>query len=199
MDEQHSIVSAEHESQMFERARLYSRGEFVPAHFRNKPENALIAVNIANRVGMDPYMVMKGLYNVHGTLAMTGSLMIALVNKSGEWGPITYQINRDGDGKILGCTASAKHLRTEVVADVEVTREMVQKEGWARNQKWASIPEQMFRYRAAAFWARLYSPESLFGLHTVDEVGEMQYTAEIVPDESGAADLNAQLEEGDDD
>lgn len=151
-------------------ARQYSIADFVPKHFRGKPANALIAVNMARRMKMDPYAVMKGLYDVHGTLGMTGSFAIALVNSTGKWGPIRYELERGEDYKITGCKAFARHLATGDVAEVFLPASTVKEEGWARNAKWRSMPEQMFRYRAAAFWARLYCPEALFGLHTVEEI-----------------------------
>ena len=35
------------------------------------------------------------------------------------------------------------------------------------------MPEQMFKYRAAAFFARAYCPEVLCGMMTYDEVQDM--------------------------
>lgn len=164
---------------LFQQAERLSESAFVPAHFRGKPENALIAVNIANRVGMDPYSVMKQLYEVHGTLGMTGQLAIALVNRTREWGPILFTLDEREDG-IYGCTACARHRKTSDVAQVYVSAAMVRKEGWGRNKKWETMPEMMFRYRAAAFWARLYAPEALFGLHTTEEIEDVQGEEEDV-------------------
>jgi len=42
--------------------------------------------------------------------------------------------------------------------------EMAKKEGWTKNAKYQSIPEQMLRYRSAAFLIRLYCPEVMIGV-----------------------------------
>mgnify|MGYP001558275757 FL=1 len=49
---------------------------------------------------------------------------------------------------------------------------MVKAEGWHSKQgaKWASMPGQMFRYRAATFWARVFAPEVSMGIYTADEI-----------------------------
>lgn len=48
---------------------------------------------------------------------------------------------------------------------------MVNAEGWAskNGSKWKTMPDQMFVYRAAAFWQRAYAPELGMGLQTVEE------------------------------
>jgi len=59
---------------------------------------------------------------------------------------------------------------------------MAKKEKWwskkDRNgieiSKWQSMPQQMFPYRAAAFFARTYCPEITMGLMTQDEVIDIQ-------------------------
>lgn len=48
-------------------------------------------------------------------------------------------------------------------------------EGWytKSNSKWQSMPEQMLRYRAAAFWQRAYAPEIGLGFHTQEEIEDI--------------------------
>ena len=49
---------------------------------------------------------------------------------------------------------------------------MVEAEGWAskNGSKWMTMPAQMFRYRAAAFFIRSVAPEISFGFHTQEEI-----------------------------
>jgi hypothetical protein len=37
------------------------------------------------------------------------------------------------------------------------------------------MPELMMRYRAAAFFGRLYAPEITMGMHTTEEVIDIQH------------------------
>ena len=61
------------------------------------------------------------------------------------------------------------------------TMGMAKAEGWTtkNGSKWKSMPSQMLRYRAAAFWQRVYCPEISMGLLTKEEVDDIQ-DAEIV-------------------
>jgi hypothetical protein len=49
---------------------------------------------------------------------------------------------------------------------------MAKAEGWLTKtgSKWITMPELMLKYRAAAFFGRLYAPEVLMGMQTSEEV-----------------------------
>jgi hypothetical protein len=49
---------------------------------------------------------------------------------------------------------------------------MAKAEGWVskNGSKWQTMPELMIRYRAAAFFGRLYAPEIMMGMQTMEEV-----------------------------
>jgi hypothetical protein len=66
-------------------------------------------------------------------------------------------------------------------------------DGWTRNPKYKSIPEQMLRWRAATRLINLYMPEVLFGLG-VREEAEVR-PAQVTVESSGSvvADLNRQI------
>jgi uncharacterized protein YbbK (DUF523 family) len=52
---------------------------------------------------------------------------------------------------------------------------MANKEGWTKKSgtKWLTMPNQMLRYRAAAFWQRVYCPEISMGLLTTEEAEDI--------------------------
>ena len=59
---------------------------------------------------------------------------------------------------------------------------MAKQEGWYSKKdkkgqemsKWQSIPEQMLAYRAAAFFARVYIPNSLMGVYVEGEPEDIE-------------------------
>jgi hypothetical protein len=52
-----------------------------------------------------------------------------------------------------------------------VTWKMVIEEGWLSKtgSKWKTMPELMFQYRCASFFGRLYAPDILKGMQSVEE------------------------------
>jgi len=73
---------------------------------------------------------------------------------------------------------------------------MAKKEGWATKtgSKWATMPDLMIRYRAAAFWGRLYASDLLLGLQTQEEAIDIQPVT-VKTEVPSLDDLNAKITE----
>lgn len=70
-------------------------------------------------------------------------------------------------------------------------------EGWytKNGSKWKTMPDQMLRYRSAAFFGRIYAPELLMGLPTKDELEDTIIDVTEQPDGKYAADVDALREQ----
>lgn len=158
-------------------AKALASSTLIPQQFQGQAgyANCLVALNIARRMGMDPLMVMQNLHIIHGRPSWSSQFIIGLVNGCGKFSPLRYDIT--GKGDTLACTAIATELSTgEELRGPEVTMAMAKKEGWATKagSKWQTMPELMIRYRAAAFWGRLYIPDLLVGIQTQEEVLDIE-------------------------
>ena len=166
----------------FRTARMLSTSALVPDQYRNSPENCLVAIDIANRMGVSPLMVMQNLYVVKGKPSWSGSFCAAAINGSGRFTPIEYVFVGENGKPSYGCYATAVRASTGVRCQSEtITMEMVQKEGWLNKpgSKWQTMPMQMMMYRAAAFFARAHCSDILLGLPTYEEVQDVKgYTDE---------------------
>lgn len=97
----------------------------------------------------------------------------------------------------LSCIAYAYDNATgEKLQSIEISIKMAMSEGWyaKSGSKWQSMPQQMLRYRAAAFWQRAYAPEVGMGFYTTEEVQDMSpkdatYTEIKDADEKSVAEL----------
>lgn len=155
-------------------AQKLSTSELLPATFKGKPENVLIALDLANRSGASPLMIMQNLNIIQGKPSFSSSYIIASINTSTDYGRLRYKVT--GKGDTLSCIAYAKHIESgEIEEGPEVTMQMAIAEGWTSKSgsKWKTMPQLMIRYRAAAFFGRLYTPEILMGMHTTDEIEDM--------------------------
>jgi len=172
------------DSTRFEHAQRVSKmlasSTMVPQHFRDNIGNCVIALNYAHRAGIDPFMAMQKMYIIHGKPAVETQLQIALFNKGGRFSPLKYKIEGEGDSR--RCVATAKDLASgETIEGPPVSIKMAKDEGWYNKSgsKWKTLPELMLRYRAAAFFIRLYAPETTLGLHTPEEL--MEGAIDITP------------------
>ncbi|HEF4837350.1 TPA: hypothetical protein SAO52_002070 [Burkholderia vietnamiensis] len=165
----------------------------------NALANAVVALNMAQRMGADPLMVMQNLYIVEGRPSWSSQWIIAAVNGCGRFSPLRFDI------KVLGaktvervetvwensnrstvtkrvpivdkvCVAWAIEKETgERIESPAVSIEMAVKEGWytKNGSKWQTMDEVMLRYRTASFFGKLYAPELLMGLTSVEEVADI--------------------------
>lgn len=69
----------------------------------------------------------------------------------------------------------ARKRNLPIIEGPPVSIEIAVREGWytKNDSKWQTMPDLMLRYRAAAFFGRLYAPDVLMGMHTDEEVHEM--------------------------
>jgi hypothetical protein len=118
-------------------------------------------------------MVAQNLDIIHGRPSWRATFLIATVNACGRFSPIRFRWQGEELSESWGCRAVAKDRETgEECVGTLITIGMAKREGWATKSgtKWATMPEQMLCYRAAAFWTRIYAPELSLGMSTSDEV-----------------------------
>jgi hypothetical protein len=154
-------------------AKALSASDLVPQQYKGNVANTLVALEIANRIGASPLMVMQNLNIIHGRPSWGSSFIIAAINGSGKFTALRFV----GDLS-KGIKAVCQEKATgELLEGPTVTMEMAKAEGWLdkAGSKWKTMPELMMRYRAAAFFGRLYAPEITMGMHSTEEVVDIHH------------------------
>lgn len=168
-------------------AKMLSSSDLIPKEFKGNIQNTMIALELANRIGMSPLMVMQNLYIVHGKPSWSSTFIIAAINSSQRFEPLRFDLSGTGDD--LRCVAwTYEKGKTDRIEGPAVTMKMAKAEGWVdkNGSKWKTMPELMIRYRSAAFFGRLFTPEIMMGMQTVEEVVDVQH-AEVNQDETRLA------------
>lgn len=156
-------------------AKMLASSSLIPKDYQGNIQNTMIAMEMANRIGASPLMVMQNLYIVQGKPSWSSTFIIAALNACNKFSPLRYEMS--GEGEQYGCRAWAYDIETkDKLEGPKVTLEMARAEGWLTKggSKWKTMPELMFRYRAAAFFGRLYAPEILMGMMTAEEIMDIQ-------------------------
>ena len=160
----------------FRMAKMLASSALVPDAYRNSPENCVVAIDIANRMGISPLMVMQSLYVVKGKPSWSGSFCAAAINGCGRFSPLEFEYVGEEGKPSWGCYATAVRLSTgkRCYSDI-ITIQMANAEGWITKpgSKWRTMPRQMMMYRAAAFFARAHCSDILLGYKTVEEIQDM--------------------------
>ena len=199
--------------------------DLVPEQYRGKDKigNALIALEMSQRIGASPLAVMQNLHVIEGKPSWSSSFIIAALNSCGRFSPIRFRVTDLGPKKVVhekswwNKRENKRETKTitidlsanlqfvawcydkatgEVLEGPAATYEMAVREDWwtKPGSKWQTMPELMGRYRAAAFFGRLYAPDVLNGMHTTEEVQDtIEIEAEPVPRAAAVAAINARI------
>ena len=173
-----------------------NQGNVIGENNPNATANCLIALNMANRMGYDPLMIMQNLYIIEGRPAWSSQFIIAAINACGKFSPLRFEIIKHGMTDVeytvtqgYGKNKTSENVKTQIenvscvawaiekatgerIESAKIDMVMAIKEGWYQKNgsKWQTMPDQMLRYRAAAFFGRIYAPEILMGIYSADEV-----------------------------
>lgn len=157
-------------------AKLLAAAQLVPKEYQGNLPNCVIALNMANRIGADPLMVMQNLVVVHGKPTWSSQFLIATVNTCGRFTALRYEFFGEPGTDSWGCRAWAIEKDSgEKLVGTDITIGIAKAEGWygKNGSKWKTIPQQMLMYRAGAWWTRAYAPELSMGLQTAEEAADI--------------------------
>lgn len=162
-------------------AKMYATSNLVPQAYQGNIGNCCIAIDMAMRMNANTLMVMQNLTIVHGQPSFSSKFLIATINASGKFTPLRYDVDDEEHPTKCRCYAyeASDKEHTERLNGTWITLDMAKKEGWStkNGSKWQTMPEQMLKYRAAAFWQRIYCPEISMGFLTTEEAIDI---AEVV-------------------
>jgi hypothetical protein len=192
-----NIAKFEHSQRI---ARMFHEANIWPKHL-NTIGDALIVMNLAERLNADPVQLAQSVYIIHGKPGLEGKLVISLVNASGKYAePLRFEFSGAGDkdpsdiydpgqadNPHYGCRAKTKDKASgKTVQGPKVTWEVVRSEGWLgkTGSKWKTMPELMFIYRAGSWFANIQCPEVKLGMPTTEELRDMD-AVEIQQDANG--------------
>lgn len=170
----------------------------TPEHLRDKPADCFAICLQAMQWGMNPFAVAQKTHLVKGTLGYEAQLVNAVIVNSGvikgrfsyeffgPWEKVigkTRAIQTEKDGKKsyyrvpdwtpadesgCGITVSAVLPSGEVKE-----RKLMLSQVQTRNSTlWAEDPQQQMAYVGVKRWSRLYTPDVIMGVYTVDELEE---------------------------
>lgn len=182
-------------------AKMLVNSQLVPEHFRGEANigNAVLALDMALRLKMNPLLVMQQCYLVYGKPAWSAQFIIGVLNASKRFESIRFETRDLGPCQVgnvkfqnlqtiawttdrgvklpdgAGTLKAAKEKGIPVLEGPPITIEMAVRDGWyeRKGSKWQTLAGLMLHYRAATFFGRLYAPELLMGLPTVEELEDL--------------------------
>ena len=156
-------------------AQTLSKSEIIPQSYKGKPADCLIAIDIANRLGLSPEIVMQNSQCVRGNFTWKGSACKAMIDGCGRYQKTRYVYVGEEGKDSYGCYLEAIDNDGDIIKGVPVTIAMAKKEGWYNKDgsKWQTMSDLMLKYRAAAFFMRTECASIAMGFLTKEEVEDI--------------------------
>lgn len=154
-------------------AEMLANTPLVPQSYKGNAGSCLIAIDMANRMGLSPIMVMQNSQVVQNNFTWKGSACKGLIDSCGRFANSEYIYIGEKDTDGYGCYLQAfDKQNNKIVKGATVTIKMAKDEGWYNKtgSKWKTMPELMLAYRSATFFARALCPKTLMGFYTTEEM-----------------------------
>jgi hypothetical protein len=152
-------------------AKLLSVSNIAPQSYRGNLADCVVAIDMANRMGVSPLTVMQNSQIVHGNFSWKGTACKAMIDSCGRYTKTRYvEVGEKGKDS-WGFYLEATDKDGEIIKGIPVTMDMAKKEGWysKNGSKWQTMPELMMKYRASAFFMRTECASLAMGFLTAEE------------------------------
>lgn len=154
-------------SEAMEFSKLVSQSSMVPAAYKGKPADILVAVQWGAELGLAPLQALQNIACINGKPSVYGDAALALVRASSVCEDVEEYIEGDGEQMIATCIAKRKGCKP-VVAKFSVFD--AKAAGlWRKAGPWQQYPKRMMQMRARGFALRDAFPDILRGLITAEE------------------------------
>ena len=158
-------------------AKSLAESDIVPPLYRGKLGNCIVALEIANRMGMSTVQVMQNLNIIHGQPSWKSQFIIGLIKGCGRFEGFDYKETADS----CQCFALEKASGKQVTG-IKITMDMAKREGWTKNSKWSTMPQTMLRWRAASSFGRFHIPDLILGIQSVEENEVIDAEVTVAPE-----------------
>ena len=148
-------------------AEMIANSDLVPADYKRKPGNIVIAVQMGLEVGLRPIQALQNIAVINGRPSVWGDSMLALVRASG----LLESFNETLDESTMTATCAVKR-KGEPAPSEPVTFSKADAEKaklWGKQGPWTQYPKRMLKMRARAFALRDTFADVLKGLNMAEE------------------------------
>lgn len=146
---------------------MAAAGFMIPKHLRNNVGACLAVLDMSQRWGFSPFQVARMTYDVNGNVGLMAQLVHAVIDK---FAPLQgrLRIKYEGEGPERVCIVTGR-FKGEI-EDCEYRSPTFAKITPKNSPLWTSDADQQQAYLSVSRWARRYSPGTLMGLFSKEEL-----------------------------
>jgi hypothetical protein len=152
-------------------AEMLANSTMVPATYKGKPGDVLVAVQMGAELGLSPLQALQNIASINGRPSVWGDAALALAQSHPLYVSHREWIEGEGD-ETAGCCEVTRRGSLPHVARFTV-RQAKKANLWSKAGPWQQYPERMLVLRARGFALRDKFADALRGLITVEEAQDM--------------------------
>lgn len=163
-------------SKAWKMAQVLAGTEIIPQAYKGKVGDCIVAIDIANRMGLAPIAVMQNSQIVRGNFSWKGTACKAMIDSCGKYKSTRYvEVGERGKDN-WGFYLEATDKDGNIIKGVTVDMAMAKAEKWydKDGSKWKTMGELMLKYRASAFFMRTECASLAMGFLTVEEQEDLE-------------------------
>ena len=139
-------------------SKIVASSDLVPADYKGKPHNVLIAIQMGAEVGLAPMQAIQNIAVINGRPSLWGDAMLALVQAHPECDDVIEESDSNG----ATCTVKRKG-RSQIHRSFTID-DAKQAQLWSKKGTWTQYPQRMLQMRARSWALRDAFPDVLKGL-----------------------------------
>lgn len=172
-------------------AEMLANSTMVPATYKGKPGDVLVAVQMGAELGLSPLQALQNIASINGRPSVWGDAALALAQSHPLYVSHREWIEGEGDD-MAGCCEVTRRGSAPHVARFSV-RQAKKANLWSKSGPWQQYPERMLVLRARGFALRDKFADALRGLITAEEAQDIppeeprSVVGVVVPDQPAIA------------
>jgi hypothetical protein len=162
-------------TEAMEIAKMLSDSSMVPACYKGKAADTLVAMMMGKEVGLNPIQALQNIAVINGKPSIYGDAMLALVQNHPKFGGIEESF--DDESMTATCTVFRRNGKphTQKFSQADAATAKL----WGKAGPWTQYPKRMLQMRARGFALRSQFADALAGLITAEEAQDMPVEREI--------------------
>lgn len=171
-------------------ASALAKSTMVPACYRGKPEDVLVAMQLSIELGLNPMQGLQNIAVINNRPCLWGDAVIALVRNSGKSEFVRETMTGSGDNLVAVCETKrvgdpTAHMREFSVSDAKRAGLWQDK---ASMSPWWKYPKRMLQMRARSWCLRDVYPDVLTGISVAEEQMDIVETQAVNDTQAPASD-----------
>jgi hypothetical protein len=158
-------------TEAMEFSKLVATSSMVPAAYRGKPADVLLAVQMGAELGLAPMQALQSIAVVNGRPTVYGDAMMALVRSSRRCESIHEYYEGEGDSLVAVCVARRVREPDPIIGRFSVA-DAKRAKLWGKAGPWSDHPKIMLKHRARGFCLRDGFADLLRGIITREEADD---------------------------